>query len=70
MNRYRVLDVDGADVRIEKTDLAAPAFEIPFERLAGKQGLKFPLLADTDKAVAALYGTTIFLVIIARSLPP
>ena len=24
---------------------------------AGKQGLKFPLLADTDKAVAGLYGT-------------
>ena len=27
------------------------------EMFAGKQGLKFPLLADTDKAVAALYGT-------------
>jgi peroxiredoxin Q/BCP len=27
------------------------------ETFAGKHGLKFPLLADTDKAVAALYGT-------------
>ena len=27
------------------------------ERFAGKHGLKFPLLADTDKAVAAAYGT-------------
>ena len=27
------------------------------EMFAGKQGLKFPLLADTDKAVASLYGT-------------
>jgi len=27
------------------------------EMFAGKQGLKFPLLADTDKAVAGLYGT-------------
>jgi thioredoxin-dependent peroxiredoxin len=27
------------------------------EMFAGKLGLKFPLLADTDKAVAALYGT-------------
>jgi peroxiredoxin Q/BCP len=27
------------------------------EKFAGKQGLKFPLLADTDKAVAGLYGT-------------
>jgi peroxiredoxin Q/BCP len=27
------------------------------EMFAGKHGLKFPLLADTDKAVAALYGT-------------
>jgi peroxiredoxin Q/BCP len=27
------------------------------EMFAGKQGLNFPLLADTDKAVAALYGT-------------
>ena len=27
------------------------------ERFAGKHGLQFPLLADTDKAVAAAYGT-------------
>ena len=27
------------------------------EMFAGKHGLKFPLLADTDKAVAGLYGT-------------
>jgi peroxiredoxin Q/BCP len=27
------------------------------EAFAGKHGLKFPLLADTDKAVAGLYGT-------------
>ena len=27
------------------------------EMFAGKQDLKFPLLADTDKAVAGLYGT-------------
>ena len=27
------------------------------EMFAGTQGLKFPLLADTDKSVAALYGT-------------
>jgi peroxiredoxin Q/BCP len=27
------------------------------EMFGGKLGLKFPLLADTDKAVAALYGT-------------
>jgi peroxiredoxin Q/BCP len=27
------------------------------EAFAGKHDLKFPLLADTDKAVAALYGT-------------
>ncbi len=27
------------------------------EKFAKKLGLKFPLLADTDKAVAALYGT-------------
>jgi peroxiredoxin Q/BCP len=27
------------------------------ERFAGKQGYRFPLLADTDKAVAGLYGT-------------
>ena len=27
------------------------------ERFAGKHGLAFPLLADTDKAVAASYGT-------------
>ncbi len=27
------------------------------EKFAGKQGLKFPLLADTDKTVAGLYGT-------------
>src|SRR5450432_238281 len=27
------------------------------EMFAGKHGLKFPLLADTDKAVASLYGT-------------
>ena len=27
------------------------------EKFAGKHGLKFPLLADTDKAVAGLYGT-------------
>jgi thioredoxin-dependent peroxiredoxin len=27
------------------------------ESFAGKHGLKFPLLADTDKAVAGLYGT-------------
>jgi thioredoxin-dependent peroxiredoxin len=27
------------------------------ERFAAKHGLRFPLLADTDKAVAALYGT-------------
>ena len=27
------------------------------ESFAGKHGLKFPLLADTDKAVASLYGT-------------
>jgi peroxiredoxin Q/BCP len=27
------------------------------EKFAGKQGYKFPLLADTDKAVAGLYGT-------------
>lgn len=27
------------------------------ETFAGKHGLKFPLLADTDKAVAGLYGT-------------
>jgi peroxiredoxin Q/BCP len=27
------------------------------EMFAGKLGLKFPLLADTDKAVASLYGT-------------
>jgi len=27
------------------------------ERFAGKHGLRFPLLADTDKKVAALYGT-------------
>ena len=27
------------------------------ERFAGKHGLSFPLLADTDKAVAAAYGT-------------
>ncbi len=27
------------------------------EKFAGKHGFKFPLLADTDKAVAAAYGT-------------
>jgi peroxiredoxin Q/BCP len=27
------------------------------EKFAGKHGFKFPLLADTDKAVAASYGT-------------
>ena len=27
------------------------------ERFSGKHGLKFPLLADTDKRVAGLYGT-------------
>jgi peroxiredoxin len=27
------------------------------EKFAGKHGFKFPLLADTDKAVAGLYGT-------------
>ncbi len=27
------------------------------ERFAGKHGLRFPLLADTEKKVAALYGT-------------
>lgn len=27
------------------------------EMFAGKQGLKFPLLSDSDKAVAGLYGT-------------
>ena len=27
------------------------------ERFAGKQGYRFPLLADTDKTVAGLYGT-------------
>jgi peroxiredoxin Q/BCP len=27
------------------------------ERFSGKYGLKFPLLADTDKHVAGLYGT-------------
>jgi peroxiredoxin Q/BCP len=27
------------------------------ERFSGKHGFKFPLLADTDKAVAGLYGT-------------
>lgn len=27
------------------------------EKFSGKHGFKFPLLADTDKAVAALYGT-------------
>ena len=27
------------------------------EMFAGKQGLKFPLLSDTDKTVAGLYGT-------------
>ena len=27
------------------------------EKFAGKHGFKFPLLADTDKKVAALYGT-------------
>jgi peroxiredoxin Q/BCP len=27
------------------------------ERFAGKHGLRMPLLADTDKAVAGLYGT-------------
>lgn len=27
------------------------------DRFAGRHGFRFPLLADTDKAVAALYGT-------------
>ena len=27
------------------------------EKFSGKQGFRFPLLADTDKKVAALYGT-------------
>ena len=43
----------------------APAFSLPatggstisLSDFAGKQGLKFPLLSDTDKAVAGLYGT-------------
>ena len=44
-------EVDAQVLAISPQDVAS------HERFAGKYGFRFPLLADTDKAVAAAYGT-------------
>jgi len=44
-------DLDAEVIGISAQDLAS------HERFAERHGLKIPLLADTDKSVAALYGT-------------
>lgn len=51
-NELSAFDTVGAQV------LAVSAQDLPsHEDFAAKYGFKFPLLADTDKAVANLYGT-------------
>ena len=47
-------EFEGLDAQI--LGISAQGLE-SHEKFAGKHGLKFPLLADTDKAVAGLYGT-------------
>ena len=51
---YRLAEFEQVDAQI----LAISAQDIAsHDRFAGKHGLRFPLLADPDKAVAGAYGT-------------
>ena len=49
LNEFEALDAHVLGISAQGMD--------SHEAFAGKLGLKFPLLADTDKAVAGLYGT-------------
>lgn len=56
LNNYNhdLAEFDGVDAQIIAV---SPQDVASHEKFAAKHGLAFPLLADTDKAVAALYGT-------------
>jgi thioredoxin-dependent peroxiredoxin len=56
LNTYNegLAQFDGLDAQV----LGISAQDVTsHERFAGKHGLRFPLLADTDKSVAGMYGT-------------
>ena len=56
LNSYNagLTQFEGVDAQV----LAISAQDVQsHERFSGRHGLRFPLLADTDKAVAAAYGT-------------